>query len=390
MLIGIVGKPNVGKSTFFRAATLAEAEIAPYPFTTIKANEGVGFVRVECPKKDCKPNQGFCIGNQRFVPIKLLDVAGLVPGAHAGKGLGNKFLDDLRQADALIHIIDASGSTNEKGEMVKSGSYDPTKDIKFLEEEIDAWFTGILKRTWSKFSKQAKDERAIVDQFSGLKITFEHVKAALRKAKLADKGLRDWSEDDIKDFATEIRKISKPIIIAANKIDLPTAKENIEKLKKEFPELLIVPCSAESELALREAAKDELIKYVPGDKEFEILQTDKLNEKQKKGLDLIKKILGKWDSTGVQQCINSAVFDYLKYKVAYPVENANKFSDSKGNVLPDAFILPPEATAKDLAYAVHSSIGDKFVRAIDAKTKKVIGKDHILKNGDVVEIVTSR
>jgi len=395
MLVGIVGKPNVGKSTFFRAATLAEAEIAPYPFTTIKANEGVGFVRIECAEKHfktiCKPKQGFCIDGQRFVPIKLLDVAGLVPGAHAGKGLGNKFLDDLIQADVLIHIIDASGSTNEKGEIVEAGSYDPIKDIKFLEQEIDAWFSDILKSSWNKFAKQTGPEKelAIAKHFSGLKINLEMVKNAMKNSNL-NKNLRDWSNEDIVKFARHLRLSSKPIIIAANKIDLPTAKENIAKLKKTFPNYLIVPCSAESELALREAAKAELIKYIPGDNSFEILQSAKLNEKQKKGLDLIKNILKIWGSIGVQQCINSAVFDYLKYKVAYPVENANKVSDSKGNILPDAILLPEKATAKDLAYAVHSSIGDKFVRAIDAKTKKVIGKDYILENRAVVEIVTSR
>ena len=289
----------------------------------------------------------------------------------------------------LIHIIDASGSTNEKGEIIKSGDYDPANDIRFLEEEIDSWFADILKKSWSKFSKQAKDEKAIVEQFSGLKITFEHIRNALAKLKLSKK-IRDWSEDDIKNFATELRKISKPIIIAANKIDLPVAKENIEKLKKQFPDYLIIPCSAESELALREAAKAELIKYIPGNSDFEVLKNKKLNEKQKKALELVKKILDKWKATGVQQCLNSAIFDYLKYKVVYPVENANKFSDSKGNILPDAFILPPEATAKDLAYTVHSSIGDKFVRAIDAKTKKVVGKNHVLENGAIIEIVTSR
>ena len=141
MLVGVVGKPNVGKSTFFKAATLVEAETAPYPFTTIKANEGVGFVRVTDVAKEfnvkSNPKHGYVLKDERFVPVKMLDVAGLVPGAHLGKGLGNKFLDDLRQADVLIHVIDASGSTNEKGEIVKAGSYDPCNDVKFLEDELD-------------------------------------------------------------------------------------------------------------------------------------------------------------------------------------------------------------------------------------------------------------
>ena len=98
MLIGIVGKTNCGKSTFFKAATLANVEIANRPFVTLKPNQGIGFVKVECPEKQagkkCSPNHGFCVNGERFIPIKLIDVAGLVPEAHLGKGRGNEFLDD--------------------------------------------------------------------------------------------------------------------------------------------------------------------------------------------------------------------------------------------------------------------------------------------------------
>src|SRR3989338_6474207 len=110
MLLGLVGKPSAGKSTFFKAATLAEVAIASYPFTTIKANQGVGYVKIDCIDKEfkvqCNPNHGFCINGKRFVPVDLLDVARLVPGASEGKGLGNQFLDDLTKADALISILD--------------------------------------------------------------------------------------------------------------------------------------------------------------------------------------------------------------------------------------------------------------------------------------------
>lgn len=396
MLIAIVGKSNVGKSTFFKAATLAEAEIASRPFTTIKPNEGIGFVRVNCPDKDfntkCNPKKGFCIDRQRFVPVKMIDVAGLVPGAHAGKGLGNKFLSDLVQADVLIHIVDASGSTNEEGEIVTAGSYDPAKDIQFVESELDKWFGSLLKENWSKFVRQSVKEsadKALAKQFYGFKITLDMVTKALRELKLSKK-LSDWTDKDISLFASAVRKISKPIIIAANKIDLPSAKENIEKLKNEFPDYLIIPCSAESELALKEAAKKDLIKYIPGDKEFEITHSEKLNEKQIKALKLIKKLLCEWESTGVQNCLNSAVFDYLKYIVAFPVENASKLSDQKGNILPDVLLLPANSTALDLAGKIHTDIAKKFVAAIDVRTKKKLGKDTKLKHLDVIEILTSR
>lgn len=397
MLIGIVGKPNVGKSTFFKASTLAEVEIANRPFTTIKPNEGVGFVRVDCAEKNfkvkCNPRQGFCIDGQRFVPVRLIDVAGLVPGAHVGKGLGNKFLSDLVQADVLIHIVDASGSTDTEGKIVEPGSYDPVSDVKFIEEELDKWFVSMLKENWSKFVRQSLQktlEKALAEQFYGFKITLEYVTKALRATKLDSKILINWNDDDIYRFASAVRSMSKPVVIAANKIDLPTAKKNIERLKKEFPKYLIVPCSAESELALREAAKSEIIKYIPGDDKFEILKPEKLNPVQKKALDFIsEKILKVWGSTGVQTCMNAAVFDFLKYIVIFP-GGVNKLTDSQGRVLPDAFILPPRSTAYDFAAKIHTDFAKNFVAAIDVKTKRKIGRDAELKNLDVVEIMTSK
>lgn len=394
MLIGIVGKPNVGKSTFFKAATLAEVAIANYPFTTIKANEGVGFVKVKCPevelKTKCKPNHGFCINGSRFIPIKILDVAGLVPGAHLGKGLGNKFLDDLRQADVLIHVVDASGLTNEEGKPTEN--YDVTKDIKFLEDEIDKWFYGIVGENWKTLSRKAqiseeKPVEILANQFSGLKITTEIVKQAIKNCGL-EEYFASWNEEQLLEFVRELRKLSKPLIIAANKCDMPKAQENIEKLKKEFPEALVVPCSAESELALREAARDSKINYIAGEKIFSVYE-DKLNEQQKKALQFIQeKILNIYGSTGVQQCLNEAVFSLLKYIVVYPVENENHFTDAKNNVLPDALLMPPNSKAIDLAFAIHTDIGNKFVAAIDARSHKRLAKDYQLKDGDIIRIMT--
>lgn len=394
MLIGIVGKPNVGKSTFFKASTLAEVAIANYPFTTIKANEGVGFVKVKCPevefKTKCQPNHGFCINNWRFIPVKLLDVAGLVPGAHLGKGLGNKFLDDLRQADVLIHIVDVSGLTNEEGKPAEN--YDVAKDIKFLEDEIDKWFYGIVGENWKTLTRkvQISEEKPVdilANQFSGLKITTNMVKESMRNCNLSE-NFSVWSEEQLLKFVRELRKLSKPLIIAANKCDMPKARENIEKLKKEFPNLIIIPCSAESELALREATRDNKINYIAGEKTFSLID-DKLTEQQKKALHFVQtKILDVYGSTGVQRCLNEALFSLLKYIVVYPVENENHFTDSRGNVLPDAILLPQDSTALDLAFAIHTDIGNKFVAAIDARSHKRLAKDYRLKNDDIIKIIT--
>ena len=393
MLIGIVGKPNVGKSTFFKACTLANVEIAPYPFTTIKANEGIGFVKANCAETElkvkCKPNHGYCINGTRFIPVKLLDVAGLVPGAHLGKGLGNKFLDDLRQADVLIHIVDVSGLTDEEGKQTKD--YDVCRDIKFLEDEIDKWFYNALMENWKSLTRKMMSSEKPIDvlaeKLSGFKINHEMIKKSINKLNLKENFI-EWDEDDCLKFVVELRKTSKSLIIAANKSDTANAEKNIEKLKKEFQHLIIIPCSAESELALREASRDGKINYISGSDEFSINE-DKLNEQQKKALNFIKKnILEKYENTGIQQCLNEAVFRLLNYIVAYPVENENRFCDSKNNVLPDAILMPKGSKAIDLAYAIHTDIGNKFVAAIDARSRKRLSKEYELKDKDVIRIMT--
>ncbi len=395
MLIGLIGKPSVGKSTFFKAATLAEVEIAPYPFTTIKPNHGVGYVKVDCIDKEfntqCNPNHGFCINHKRFVPIDLMDVAGLVPGASEGKGLGNQFLDDLRQADVFIHIVDVSGTTDEVGKQTEN--YDVTKDVIFLEDELNKWFLGILIKVWKSFARKVEMEddnfaKAVANQFSGLKVNEEQVKKVLLKLNLP-KRASTWNNEQLLKFSSELRKESKPMIIAANKIDTPNGKENYEKLKKTFPDLKIIPCSADSELALREAAKNGIIDYIPGERNFEIRK--ELNDRQKEALEKIKKnVLDEYETgTGVQEILNYAVFNLLGYLAIFPA-GAHKLADSKGKILPDCFLLPPNSTALDFAFFLHTDFGKNFLRAIDARTKKVLGREYPLKNRDALEIVTSK
>ena len=393
MLIGLVGKPSVGKSTFFKAATLADVLIASYPFATIKPNQGIGYVRVEALCSElgvkCNPRTGFCNRKTRFVPIELMDVAGLVKGASEGKGLGNQFLDDLRQADAFIHIVDVSGTTDAEGQEVESGG-NPIEDARMLENELDLWYVGILKKVWKKFSKTLQTTKqdfakAVAKQFSGLKVDEDDVKSVLLKLKYEPEKSADWSDEQLKSFAHELRSETKPMLIAANKIDKKGAKENLEKLKKEFLDLLIVPCSSDNELALKVAAKAGLVDYVPGDKKFEIRK--KVNEKQKIALESIKKnVLNVYGSTGVQDVLDKVVFELLNYIAVFPA--VGKLADSKGNVLPDCFLIPSGSTAQDFAYHLHTDLGEGFIKAIDVRTKKAVGKDYVLKHRDGVEIIT--
>lgn len=396
MLVGIIGKPNVGKSTFFKAATLAEVLIANYPFATIKPNHGIAYVKVDCIDKEfktqCMPRTGFCINHIRFVPVDLMDVAGLVPGASEGRGLGNQFLDDLRQADVFVQIVDASGSTTIDGKPVKPGTHDPCEDIAFLEEELDLWYLGILKKVWRTFAKtfsSAKEkgsfEKEVTKQFSGLKLDENDVKRALLKTKLDSAKAPSWTDEELLNFVHPLRILNKPIIIAANKCDFPEASENIEKMKEKYPGYIIIPCSADSELALRQATKAGLIDYIPGEKDIKIKKDITLS--QKNALEEIKKnVLSKFEfGTGVQAVLNHAVFDLLKYIAIFPA-GVNKLADSKGNILPDCYLLREGSTALDFAFSLHTDIGKNFVKAIDARSGKAVGKDYKLKNRDALEI----
>ena len=393
MELGIIGKPSGGKSTVFAAATLINVEIAAYPFTTIKPNRGTSFVRTKCPHKeighDCQPVNSQCIKGERFSPITLIDVAGLVPDAHKGKGLGNQFLNDLIQANALIHVVDASGSTDSEGKAVEKGSHDPIEDVRFLEKEIDFWIEGILKNNWAKISKKSAAEpnqaKALHEQLSGLNISEEEIMHVLKELKFESK-LVQWNEEQIFSFSQSIRKKSKPIVIAANKIDVDVSEKNFERMKKEFPESRIIPCSSESELALRKAAKAGLIEYLPGDKDFKIIQ--ELPEKQLHALEFIKEhVLEKFGSTGVQEALNQTVFNQLNFIVVYPVGDEKKWASAKGNVLPDTFLIPQNSNALQLAGKIHTDFVPRFLGAIDGRTKQRIGKEHTLKNNDVVRIL---
>ncbi|MFA4934567.1 MAG: redox-regulated ATPase YchF [Candidatus Methanoperedens sp.] len=383
--IALAGKPNCGKSTFFKAATLANVEIANYPFTTIDANHGVAYVRTTCPCSELKLNCGNCRDGIRFVPIELIDVAGLVPDAHKGRGLGNAFLDNLRQAKAIIHVIDASGGTDIEGAPVPVGSHDPLGDIEFLEHEITMWMFGILKRNWERLSRKVqaeglKLEETIAGQLEGAGITDAHVKTALTKLKFPRDKSHMWTDEQIIELSDELRAGSKPLILAANKIDT-APQENIEKLVK----VGAIPVSAAAEVALRLADKSGAVKYVPGDADF--TDSPSLSEAQKGALSKIRDLMKKNGGTGIQKCINETVFKLLDLVVVYPVEDENKFSDKQGRILPDAFLVKKGSTPRDLAFMVHTDIGKGFLYAVDARTKMRLGEKHELKNGEIVKIV---
>ncbi len=392
MQIGLLGKANVGKSTFFSAATETPVPTGNFPFTTIEPNVGIAYVKADCACKyfEISHENPLCVNKVRFIPVKLIDVAGLVPGAYEGKGLGNQFLDDARQAEVLIHVVDIAGTTDIQGQPVPAGTHDPIEDVEFVQNEFDLWFVNILQREWDKITREIDQKRAkltdgIAKRFTGLGIKDYQVHEVLQKLNLISKNPKEWSNSDIQTFVKELRKNTKPIIIAANKADLCQDLDIIKKIS----DTTVVTCSAETELLLRKASKAGIVNYSPGDEAFSIVENKKILPQQKKALDVVKGIFSKIQSTGIQKILNIAVFDTLKFIVVYPVEDETKLTNKDGDILPDTKLLPENSTAKDLAALVHADIAKGFLHAIDCKTKQRIGGDHKLKNGDVIKIVST-
>ena len=398
MLVGVVGKPNVGKSTFFAAATLKDVPIADYPFTTIQPNVGVAHLTTKCVCKEMgvtdSPRNSICVNGTRLVPVKIVDVAGLVEGASKGKGLGNQFLDDLRQADALIQVVDASGSTDLEGRKVPPGSHDPLGDVTMVEHEFDLWMFGILKKDWEKQTRSleqtgGKIVEHLAERLSGLSVTFADVEQVVLHLHLRTEKPSTWTDDQLMQFVVETRKLTKPSLVAANKADLPTSGPNIERLKQTGRK--VVPCASEAELLLRKAAEHGLVEYAPGDSVFGVRDPAKLSPAQANALRMVDdKVLKVYSGTGVQEAINRSFFDLLKAIVVFPVEDEAKLSDKDGRVLPDAYVMKGGSTALDLARTVHTELAEGFLYAVDARTGKRLAADHLLSDRDIVKIVSSK
>ncbi|WP_018258179.1 redox-regulated ATPase YchF [Halomicrobium katesii] len=388
--VALAGKPNAGKSTFYTAATESEVDVGNYPFTTIDANRGVSYVRTDCPCLDRAERCGdeHCRDGTRYVPVELLDVAGLVPGAHEGRGLGNQFLDELTNADVILNVVDASGGTNEEGEPVEIGDHDPVEDVDFVETELDLWLASIVDRNWEAVERASRSpdfdlDAELTDMLTGVGATPKDVATVLREMSYPEDPIA-WTDDHRETLAREIRLRTKPIVVVANKADI-APPENVERLREAAE--VVVPTTADGELGLRRAADASVVDYDPGDDDFRILGD--VSDDQREGLEQIREVMDEWDGTGVQQALDRAVYDLLDMLTAYPVQSESKWTDGQGNVLPDAFLLPDGSTPKDLAYAVHSDIGEGYLHAVDAREDRRISDDHELSEGDVVKIVSS-
>lgn len=397
LLIGIVGKTNIGKSTFFSAATEIVVPIENRPFVTIDPNVGMASVRKICPHAElglprCDARNSACVRGNRLIPVKIMDVAGLVRGAHAGRGLGNRFLDHLRRADVLLLVVDVSGSTDEEGRPLKPGAFDPLEEAIAMMAEIDEWLYSIISKDWDRLARQIESSAAdpalsIAQRLSGLGVTKAHVQKAIEASGLSERKLSSWRPDDLRRFTKSLREASKPIVVVANKSDI-APEGNLERLRDGLKGYPVIRASALYELVLRKSASKGIIDYLPGDSDFSI-KRDPPSPELRKMLDKIRDYLNTWKSTGVQEAINEAVLGRLNMIAVYPVEDHNKYSDGEGKVLPDVLLVPKGSTARDVAFRIHTDLGATFLYAINAKTKQRVGESYEVRDNDIIKIVAT-
>ena len=396
--IGLIGKTNTGKTTFFNSATLSSAEISTYPFTTKKAETAKAYAITLCVHPEFNvidnPNNSKCSDGWRYIPIELIDLPGLIKDAWKGKGLGNQFLSIAAQSDVLLHVVDVSGSVDSSGKVSEVGTGDPISDYADIEEELMMWYHKILEGNRDKLSKLIKTTNdkieALTDLYRGIGVNKNNIKETLKITGLEDKDFDNFDVKDTKQFASTLRKISKPTLIVANKIDIEGGDKTFDRLRERYTDNIVVPASADSELSLRRAEQKGLIKYSPGSEQFDILKPQELNSKQQNALEFIKKdIMGEYMRTGVQFAINIAVFKLLKMNSVYPVANEDKLSDKKGRVLPDLILMKDGSTVTDLANEIHSDLQKGLLYAKDLRYNLRLPLDYQLRDRDVISLVSA-
>lgn len=386
-VIGLVGKPSSGKSTTLNALTDANAKVGAFPFTTIDPNKATGYLEIECVcqrynKQDlCKPNYGYCKNGVRGVPVMLLDVAGLVPNAHLGRGLGNKFLSDLTEADCLIHIVDVSGTTDAEGKETRG--YDPLQDIEWLQDEIFRWILGNLTERWGSVVRRHTSTKSL---------TLETLRAQLggyyANKQLIGKALdlipdlpplQEWDSEMLERVVRAFMAVKFPTVLALNKMDHFDSDKNVLKIMLKYPDLKCVLTSSLTEVFLRKLAAQNYIKYEPGS-EFVDTAEDlpdsgllPLDEKLLSRVENIRDlVLYRFGSTGVVQLLQAAQ-QLLDLVPVYPVRNITTFGGSSGkNVFRDCVLVKRGTPVITVARRI---MGDVTIAAIEGADGQRVGEE---------------
>ncbi len=467
--IGLVGKPSAGKSTFFNAATafarqrddadnqLGGATMAPHPFTTIDPN--IGYCLVPAPPGSCPEEESEGLLDQaenlfqfssthgrdpqgrRLIPVMLKDVAGLVPGAYQGRGRGNKFLNDLTDADVLIHVVDASGTADTDGNTVtveeqESGGSHPLEDLAWIRLELIEWVYTNLLFKWHTIRRRGRSR--LSDMFSGYNqsqtVVWDVILAVekyLERTEQRDKALdklETWDEGDLHRLVSAFLGVRFPMALALNKHDLPQAQRNIRDVQEALPvhgAHIGVPLSARSEMMyIRHYLETAIAKESP-------LSSSSISNNNRVGTPPI----------GVWQCLQSAltlrepvlVFPVLDMTTYEPLPSLSSYAtldaslpnkgmiaclqacggsaptfwdsdqgcyivdNKKLGMLRDVVVMKPGSSVEDVFLALKriGALGGEFVRAegasrIGEKPKLVPKHELVGKHNRILKIMTNK
>jgi ribosome-binding ATPase YchF (GTP1/OBG family) len=399
--IALIGKTNAGKTTIFNTVTGRNEPIGNYMFTTQNPVSGTTYVTSPCVHKEFgvidNPINSKCIDGWRYIPIEIIDLPGLIKGASYGRGLGTRFLSEAMKADAFIHVVDASGSIDEDGRIAEPGTGDPFRDYQEIEGEIVQWYKNLLENNLDKILKKietTKNEQqainVVYETLAGVKITKLHIIQALEDMGVSVYDFRSMNDEKLWRLASLLRDISKPTLIVANKMDIPVADSGFKQLKDKIKDKIIVPISANLELLLKRAEQKGTVRYNPAEENFLVIDSSNLSKDEKKALDFFNKFLiREMMRAGTQFALNVAVFKLLRMNVVYPVADPKKLSDKKGNVLPDAYLVPDGSTVKDLAEIIHSELAVGLLYAIDIRTGLRLPPTYRIKDRDVLHLVSA-